>query len=142
MVAVAAVALVVPCVLVSAFAGIVFVSVAVEALNGAVTCTVMVQDPTGAGGLMLAGIVPPVKLTMFGAVVVAVPPQVVAAEPGTTVKGLGTVSDIAVFVSAVPVGLRSVMVSVLVPPSGKLVGKNAFTTVVVTMLVIDAFAAA
>ena len=78
-------------------AGMVFVYVAPDAPAGAVTWTVIVQLPTGVGGVALAGIVPPVKLTVRGRVVETVPPHVVAAEPSTTVRlvfgTVGRVSD-------------------------------------------------
>lgn len=79
----------------SAPAGIVFVYVADEAPAGAVTWTVIVQVPGGVGGVALGGIVPPVKVTVRGSVVETVPPQVVAAEPLTTVRTVpGRVSEI------------------------------------------------
>jgi hypothetical protein len=52
-----------------------------------------------------AGMVPPVNETVRGAVVEAVPPQVVIAEPSTTVKTEpGNVSDTFTPVIAEPVG--------------------------------------
>ena len=71
----------------------VLVYIAAAASAGAVTWTVIVQVP---GLVMLpAGIMPPVKVTVRGNVVETVPPQVVAAEPGTTVKTVpGRVSEI------------------------------------------------
>ena len=69
-------------------------NVAVVAPAGAVTCTVIVQVPGFAA--VPPGIVPPVRLTVRGGVVVAVPPQVVEAEPETTVNTVpGNVSDTA-----------------------------------------------
>ncbi len=116
--AVAEAELVAPCVVLKASAGMVLVTVVVEVFRGAVTVTVIVHVP------LLAGIVPPLKLTMFGAVVEAVPPaQVVAAVPFTAVKGLGNVSERPgdgrgpATVKAVAVGLCNVIVRVVVPPA-------------------------
>lgn len=94
---------VIPWVVVMAPAGIVFVKVSAVAPRGAVTWTVIVQVP-GVVGLP-AGMVPPVKVTVRGSVVEAVPPQVVAAEPGTTVNTVpGNVSAMFTPVRADPVG--------------------------------------
>ena len=84
----------------------------------------MVQEP----GLLAvaAGMVPPVRLTVRGGVVEAVPPQVVVAEPGTTVRTVpGNVSDMTTPVYATDDGFSNVMVSVVVPPAGKLPGEKA-----------------
>ena len=72
--------------------GIVFVNVAPLAFAGAVTRTLIVHDPGEADDP--AGTLPFVKLTVRGNVVEAVPPQVVVAEPDTTLKTVpGKVSD-------------------------------------------------
>jgi hypothetical protein len=58
----------------------------------AVTWTEMVQVPGAAGDP--AGTLPFVRLTVRGKVVATVPPQVVVADPGTTVRTFpGNVSD-------------------------------------------------
>ena len=92
---------------------------------GTVTWTEIVQVP---GVVALpAGIVPPVKLTVRGRVVEAVPPQVVVAEPGTTVSTVpGKVSETFTPVYGEPVGFCSVMMRVVVPPAGKVGGENLF----------------
>ena len=54
------------------------------------TGTVTVHVPGGTGGETLAGIVPPVKVTVV-AVVETVPPQVVVAAPATC-NGAGKLS--------------------------------------------------
>lgn len=97
-------------------APMVFVKVASVASAGAVTRTVIVQVP---GAVTLpAGIVPPVKVTVRGKIVATVPPQVVDADPGTTVNTVpGRVSEMLTPVYAEPVGFRSVMVRVVVPPA-------------------------
>lgn len=85
-------------------------------LAGAVTCTEMVQVPGESG--VPAGILPFVRLTVRGNTVDTVPPQVVVAEPGTTVSTLpGSVSDRLTPVYAEPVGFLSVIVRVVVPPA-------------------------
>lgn len=101
-----------------------FLYVAVSEPTGAVTWTEIVQVP---GVVILpAGMVPPDKLTVRGNVVEAVPPHVVVAEPGTTVKTVpGRVSDTLTPVYGELVGFRSVMVKVVVPPAGKDGGENA-----------------
>ena len=80
-----------------ALAGMVFVYVAAVAPTGTVTWTVIVQLPIGVGGVALAGMDPPVKLTVRGRVMETVPPQVVAADPLTIVRLVfgveGRVSD-------------------------------------------------
>lgn len=59
---------------------------------GAVTWTEMVQVPGAVGDP--AGTLPFVRLTVRGSMVDTVPPQVVVADPGTTVRALpGRVSD-------------------------------------------------
>lgn len=64
------------------------------------------------------GMVPLVKLTVRGNVVETVPPQVVVAEPATTVSTVpGSVSDMSTPVYAELVGLRNVMVRVVIPPA-------------------------
>ena len=79
------------------------VNVAAAAVGGAVITTVIVQVP---GLLVLpGGMVPPVSVTVRGKVVVTVPPQVVVAEPSTTVRTVpGRVSEIPAPVKAEPVG--------------------------------------
>ena len=78
--------LVAPCAVVTVFAGSELVYVAAVASAGAVTWTVIVQVPGGVGGDELAGIVPPLKETVRGCVMVTVPPQVVVADPPTRVR--------------------------------------------------------
>ena len=92
-----------------------------------VTWNVMVQVP---GVVILpAGMVPPVRLTVRGGVMETAPPQVVAAEPGTTVRTVpGKVSDTFTPVYGEPVGFCNVIVRVLVPPDGNVGGENAFVT--------------
>ena len=86
------------------------------AFAGAVTCTVIVHIPGALGEP--AGTVPFVRLTVRGKTVEAVPPQVVLADPATTVRTVpGTVSDIRIPVYAERVGLLSVIVNVVVPPA-------------------------
>ena len=77
---------------VSAPAGMLFVKAEDGVPAGAVTWNVIVQVP---GAVTVpGGIVPPVRLTVRGGVMETVPPQVVAAEPGTTVRTVpGSVSD-------------------------------------------------
>ena len=89
------------------------------------TWNVIVQVP---GFVILpAGMVPPVRLTVLGGVMDTEPPQVVAAEPGTTVKAVpGRVSDTFTPVYGELVGFCKVIVSVLVPPDGNVGGENAF----------------
>lgn len=76
--------------------------------------------------------VAPVRLTVRGAVVDAVPPlQVVVAEPSSTVRLTdGNVSETARLVKAVPVGLliRIVNVLVVTPSAGMVVGRKALVT--------------
>ena len=65
-------------------AGMVLVYVEKPAVGIAVTRTVIIQVP---GVVELpAGMVPPVRVTVRGKVVVTVPPQVVVAEPSTTLR--------------------------------------------------------
>jgi hypothetical protein len=68
----------------------VFVKESVGVPRGTVTGTVTVHVPGGAGGEALAGIVPPVNVTVV-VVVETVPPQVVAAGPATS-RGVGRLS--------------------------------------------------
>ena len=83
---------------------------------GAVTWTVIVQVP-GAEAVP-GGTVPFVKRTVRGNIVETVPPQVVKAEPGTTVRTApGNVSDNSTPVYAELVGLRNVIVRVVIPPA-------------------------
>jgi len=91
---------------------------------GAVTWNVIVQVP---GVVTLpGGIVPPVRLTVRGGVIETEPPQVVAAEPGTTVKAVpGKVSDTFTPVYGELVGFINVIVRVLVAPATKDVGEKA-----------------
>ena len=97
--------LVAPCAVVTVFAGIVFVNVAAVASAGAVTWTVIVQVPGGVGGDELAGIVPPLRVSVRGCVMDTVPPQVVVADPSTRVRTVpGKVSVTLTLVNAVPVG--------------------------------------
>jgi hypothetical protein len=97
--------LVAPCAVVTVFAGIVFVYVAAVASAGAVTWTVIVQVPGGVGGDELAGIVPPLRVSVRGCVMDTVPPQVVAADPSTRVRTVpGKVSVTLTLVYADPVG--------------------------------------
>lgn len=91
---------------------------------GAVTWTEIVQVPSEVG--LPAGIVPPVKLTLF-AVVEVVPPQVFPVTP-TTVKGAGRLSVKSTPVYAKLIGFCRVMVSVVVPPAGNVDGENRFVT--------------
>ena len=65
---------------------------------------------------VLAASVPPVKVIVLGAVVPSVPAQV-AVEPVATVRPAGSVSLKATPVSPAELGLVSVKVSVLLPPS-------------------------
>jgi len=87
--------LVAPWSVLMALARIVFVSVAVGEPGGAVTWTVITQNPGFVG--VPAGIVPPVKVMVRGdpaGVSEIDPPQVVDAEPGTKVRTVpGRVSD-------------------------------------------------
>jgi hypothetical protein len=97
--------LVAPCAVVTVFAGIVFVNVAAVASAGAVTWTVIVQVPGGVGGDELAGIVPPLRVSVRGCVMDTVPPQVVAADPSTRVRTVpGKISVTLTLVYADPVG--------------------------------------
>ena len=83
---------------------------------GAVTRTLIVQVP-GLVGLP-AGMVPPVSVTVRGRVVETVPPQVVVADPSSTVNTEpGSVSEMPTPVKAEAVGFRSVMVNVEVSPA-------------------------
>lgn len=92
------------------------VNVAPVVFAGAVTWTVIVQVP--GAELVPGGTVPLVKLTVRGNVVEAVPPHVVAAEPGITVSMVpGNVSDTFTPVYAELVGLRIVIVRVVIPPA-------------------------
>src|SRR5687767_14661081 len=103
----------------------VFKYVAVEVPAGAVTWNVIVQVP----GVVTVpgGIVPPVRLTVRGGVMETEPPQVVAADPGTTVKTVpGNVSDTFTPVYGELVGFCSVIVRVLVAPAAKVEGEKAF----------------
>lgn len=69
-----------------------FVNVALLAFAGAVTCTVIVHVPGEEGDP--AGTLPFVRLTVRGNAVETVPPQVVVADPATTVNTVpGNVSD-------------------------------------------------
>ena len=90
---------------------------------GTVTWTEIVQVP---GVVILpAGIVPPARLTLVG-VVETVPggtPQVLLAAP-LTINGAGKLSVTAAPVYGEPVGFCNVMIRVLVPPTGKVEGKN------------------
>jgi hypothetical protein len=99
---------------------------AAEAPAGVVAWTVIVQVP---GFVMLpAGIVPPDKETVRGSVAETVPPQVVVADPATTVKTVpGRVSDIFTPVYAEPDGFWRVMVSVVVPPAWIASGEKTFS---------------
>lgn len=73
-----------------------------------------------------AGTMPPVNVTVRGAVE-TLPPQVVDTEPGTTVNtSPGNVSESSTPVYGERVGFRSVIVSVVVPPVWKLGGENDF----------------
>ena len=86
------------------------------ASGGAVTWTVIVQVP-GAEAVP-DGTVPFVKRTVRGKIVETVPPQVVVAEPGTTVRTApGNISDNSTPVYAELVGLRNVIVRVVTPPA-------------------------
>jgi len=89
---------------------------AAPAVGGAVTWTEIVQVP---GVVELpGGMVLPVNVTVFPLGVEAVPPQVVVAEPATTVSTVpGRVSEILAPVKAEAVGFRSVMVNVVVSPA-------------------------
>ena len=87
----------------------------------ALTGTVRVHEP-------LAGIEPPVKVTVE-LVDVAVPPQVLLAGPEVTTP-LGRVSvSGAVRLATVASGLLKVMVSVEVPPAAIVAGQNALPSV-------------
>src|ERR1041385_4412456 len=91
--------------------------------DAAVTFTVTVQEP-------LAGIEPPVRVTVelpVGAV--TVPPQVVLGLPETTTP-LGNVSvSAAVSVATVLLGLFNVMVRVVIPPEVMLAGRKVLASV-------------
>ena len=103
----------------------VFKYVSVNAPAGAVTWNVIVQVP----GVVTfpGGIVPPVRLTVRGGVMETEPPQVVLADPGTTVKTVpGNVSDTFTPVYGEPVGFCRVIVRVLVAPATKDEGEKAF----------------
>lgn len=77
--------------------------------------------------MLPAGIVPPTKLTVRGKVVETVPPQVVVAEPATTVSTVpGNVSETSTPVYGELVGFCSVMIRVVLPPAGKVGGENRF----------------
>jgi len=79
--------------------------------------------------MLPAGMVPPVRLTVRGGVMETEPPQVVAAEPGTTVRTVpGKVSVTFTPVYGELVGFCNVMVRVLVPPAGNVGGENALAT--------------
>ncbi len=82
--AVAEIPLVIPWSVTSALSGIVLVYVAPDASAGVVTWTVIVQVPGVAGAP--GGTLPFVSVTVRGGVIVTEPPQVVAADPGTTVN--------------------------------------------------------
>ena len=83
---------------------------------GAVTWTVIVQVP-GAKAAP-AGTIPFVNLTVRGNMVETIPPQVVVAEPETTVNtSSGNVSDNSTPVYAELVGLRNVIVRTVIPPA-------------------------
>ncbi len=85
--------------------------------------------------MFLGGMVPPVKLTVRGKVVEAVPPQVVVAEPGTIVNTVpGKVSETFTPVYGEPVGFCKVMVRVVVPPAGKVAGKKLFVALIASTL--------
>jgi hypothetical protein len=114
--AVAGITLVTPRSVVRAFAGIVFVKVVADAPVGVVAWTVIVQVP----GVVVvpAGMVPLVKLTVRGTVVETTPPQVVVAEPGTTLNVVpGNKSETFTPVRGELVGFWSVMVKLVVPPA-------------------------
>jgi hypothetical protein len=85
----------------------------------------MVQTP-GVEGVP-AETLPSVRVTVLGKVTDTVPPQVVVADPGTTVStSPGRVSDNCTPVYAESVGLRNVIVRVVLSPARKLEGENAF----------------
>lgn len=87
----------------------------------------MVQVP-GVEGVP-AGTLPSVRVTVLGKVTDTVPPQVVVADPGTTVStSPGKVSVNCTPVYAEPVGLRNVIVRVVLSPARKLDGENAFAS--------------
>ncbi len=94
------------CAAVRVLAGIRFVYVAADATEGAVTWTVMVQVPGGAGGVTLAGMVPPARVIVcVPALAVRVPPQVLVAFGGfATSKTPGKGSEMPMAVYADPVG--------------------------------------
>lgn len=74
------------------------------------------------------GTLPLVRLTVRGNVMDTVPPQVVEAEPGTTVStSPGRVSDSCTPLYAELVGLLNVIVRVVISPARKLVGENTLT---------------
>jgi len=89
---------------------------AAPAVEGAVTCTLIVQVP---GLLVLPpGMAPAVSVTVRGKVVAAVPPQVVVADPFTTVSTVpGKVSEMLTPVKAEAVGFCSVTVNTVVSPA-------------------------
>ena len=96
--------------------GIVFVYVPPLAFAGAVICTLIAHFPGALGEP--AGTMPFVRLTVRGKSVETVPPQVVVADPATTVRTVpGKVSDIRTPVYAELVGLLRVIVNVVVPPA-------------------------
>jgi hypothetical protein len=104
-------------------AGIVLVKVPPLASCGAVTWKETVQVP-GVEGVP-AGTLPLARVTVLGKVTDTVPPQVVVADPGTTVStSPGRVSDNCTPVYAAPVGLRNVIVRVVISPARKLDGEN------------------
>lgn len=122
--AVAAIPFVMPWSVSNAPTGIILVYVALVAFAGAVILTEIVHVPGAVGEP--AGTVPFVRLTVRGNMVDTVPPQVVVADPATTVRTLpGNVSDRFTPVYGELVGLRSVIVRVVVPPAWKLGGENA-----------------
>src|ERR1041385_5365825 len=92
-------------------------------VEAAVTFTVTIQEP-------LAGIEPPVRVTVEPPVgAVTVPPQVVLGLPETTTP-LGNVSvSAAVSVATVLLGLFNVMVRVETPPEVISAGRNALLRV-------------
>jgi hypothetical protein len=102
--------------------GMVFVCCPGGEPAGAVTGTEIVHVP---GVVMLpAGMVPPVRVTLF-VVVVTLPPQVVVAVPATT-NGGGRVSVTLTPVKGVVLGFCRVMISVVVPPGESVTGVNRF----------------
>lgn len=94
-------------------------------------------------GVAFAGMVPPARLILPApAVAVSVPPQALATVDGlATTRPAGKVSVKVAPVSAIPVGFRSVMLIVEVPPTAMLVGAKDLRTEALTCTFMFALAA-